>query len=83
MDTVQKLKTLMIAELGLDKAFNNAKPQTELLGHMPEIDSMAVVTILNAIELEFDVVIADDDITAEVFETLGTLTNFIEQIAAA
>lgn len=82
MDTAQKLKTLMIAELGLDEAFSNAGSTTALLGHMPELDSMAVVTILNAIELEFDVVIADDDITAEIFETLGSLTTFVDQLAA-
>ena len=52
---------------------------TELLGNIPEIDSMAVVTILTAIEEQYEFFIDDNEISAETFETLGTLVEFVER----
>ncbi|MEM7082337.1 MAG: acyl carrier protein [Pseudomonadota bacterium] len=51
---------------------------TELLGNIPEIDSMAVVTILTALEDHYDFFIDDSEVSAETFETLGTLVSFVE-----
>lgn len=51
---------------------------TPLLGGIPEMDSMSIVNIIAAIEENFDIEIADDDISAEVFESVGTLVAFIE-----
>jgi acyl carrier protein len=50
---------------------------TALLGALPEFDSMAVVSIITAIEEEFGLVVDDDEITAEVFATIGTLHEFV------
>lgn len=61
---------------------NRAVPPDEsvaLLGSLPELDSMAVVTVITALEEQFDMVVEDDEIGAETFETLGTLTAFVRQ----
>lgn len=50
---------------------------TALLGELPEFDSMAVVSIITAFEDEFGLVVDDDEITAEVFTTIGSLHDFI------
>ena len=50
---------------------------TQLLGGLPEFDSMAVVTILTRIEEDYGIVIDDDEISAETFETLGSLAEFV------
>ena len=50
---------------------------TPLLGNIPELDSMAVVTVLTAIEDEYGITIEDDEIGAEVFATVGTLAAFV------
>ena len=50
-----------------------------LLGAVPEFDSMAVVTIITALEERFGFIVEDDEIDAPVFETVGTLINFVEQ----
>jgi len=50
---------------------------TPLLGSIPEFDSMAVVAVLTSIEERFGVSIDDDEITAETFETVGTLHRFL------
>ena len=49
-----------------------------LLGAVPELDSMAVVNLITALEEHFDISVADDEIDASTFETLGSLTLFIE-----
>ena len=46
-------------------------PDTPLVGGIPEFDSMAVVTLISALEERFDLQIADDEISAETFETVG------------
>lgn len=58
------------------KAFDES---TGLFGSIPEFDSMAVVTVVAGLEGQFDIEIDDDDITAETFESVGTLTRFIQE----
>jgi acyl carrier protein len=50
-----------------------------LLGALPELDSMAVVSILTALEEHFGFTVDDDEISAETFATLGSLTEFVDQ----
>lgn len=60
---------------GRSASFTSATP---LLGALPELDSMAVLAVLTAIEERFGVVIDDDDIDGSVFTTVGTLVAFVE-----
>jgi acyl carrier protein len=50
---------------------------TMLLSSIPELDSMAVIAIIAAIEERFRCVIEDDEIDGEVFATVGSLTQFV------
>lgn len=50
-----------------------------LLGAVPELDSIAVVNLITALEEHFGITVADDEIGASTFETLGTLAQFIER----
>ncbi len=50
---------------------------TPLMGSVPEFDSMAVVSVLTAIEDNLGVIVDDDDVSAEIFETVGSLHDFI------
>ncbi len=52
---------------------------TEMLGAIPEFDSMAIVTVLTMIEENYGIMIEDDEVSAEVFETLGSLMSFISE----
>ena len=58
---------------GLDR-----RRDTPLFGELPELDSLGVVELAAALEERFDIVIDDEDFTGEVFETVGTLTDFID-----
>lgn len=50
---------------------------TPLLGALPELDSMAVLSLITALEERFGFAIHDDEIDGDVFATLGSLTDFV------
>jgi acyl carrier protein len=58
------------------QAMNAATP---LLGAIPELDSMAVVHVITALEDQFGIAVADDEMEAATFATLGSLSAFVEQ----
>jgi acyl carrier protein len=76
--TVERLKAILRSALQLGARADALTPSSRLLGAIPEFDSMAVVSVLTMIEDEFGVTIADDEISAETFETLGSLTAFVD-----
>lgn len=49
---------------------------TALFGALPELDSMAVAGLLTELEDRLGIIVEDDDIDGETFETLGTLVAF-------
>ena len=57
--------------------------ETRLLGAIPELDSMSVVTLITTIEEQFDLVVDDDDINGSTFSTIGSLTDFVSAKIAA
>ena len=50
---------------------------TALLGAIPELDSMAVVSLITALEDQFGMVVDDDDIDGSTFASVGSLTDFV------
>jgi acyl carrier protein len=54
-------------------------PQTHLLGAVPELDSMAVVSLIGALEERLGITVADDDIDGSTFETVGSLVAFVRE----
>ena len=70
---------MIVKTLGIQDRADTLEASTELFGSMPELDSMAVVTLAVNLEREFDFEIDDEDFTGEVFDTIGTLAEFVEQ----
>lgn len=54
-----------------------------LLGAIPELDSMAVVTLITTIEERYGFTVADDEIDGSTFATVGSLTGFVNAKLAA
>lgn len=52
--------------------------ETPLFGALPELDSMAVATLLTEIEDRFSIIIDDDDVDGETFESYGSLYAFLQ-----
>lgn len=78
MDIVSAVKEILGGQLQLMDRVDSFTRDTQLLGGLPEFDSMAVVILLTAIEEEFGVSVDDDEIDAEIFQTVGSLADFIE-----
>ncbi len=74
-----ELKNILGEILSLGDRAARFNDQTPLLGSLPELDSMAVVSVITTIEERFGVVVGDDEISAQTFATFGTLREFIEQ----
>jgi acyl carrier protein len=79
---LNEVKTILIDVLNLGDAGQALEADSPLLGSLPELDSMAVVTLIGALEEHFGIVVDDDDISASTFETLGSLAAFVAQKAA-
>ncbi|MFY9513783.1 MAG: phosphopantetheine-binding protein [Rubrivivax sp.] len=50
---------------------------THLLGAVPELDSMAVVTLITTLEEQLGITVDDDDIDGATFATVGSLVDFV------
>lgn len=74
---LDEVKTTLIDVLNLGPAGQALDADSPLLGSLPELDSMAVVSLIGALEERFDIEIGDDDISASTFETLGSLAAFV------
>ena len=78
MSVIDDVKTVLDRSLQLGDKAKQFDAATGLFGSIPEFDSMAVVTVVTALEERFGIVIEDDEITAQVFDTVGSLTRFVE-----
>lgn len=74
-----EVKTILIDVLALGESGQQLSEDSPLLGSLPELDSMAVVSLIGALEERFGIAIDDDDISASTFATLGTLAAFVAQ----
>ncbi|MFC5477616.1 acyl carrier protein [Massilia suwonensis] len=81
MKYLQEVKTLLIDVLNLGPAGQSLDADSPLLGSLPELDSMAVVTLIGALEEHFGIMVDDDDISASTFATLGSLAAFVAERA--
>ena len=77
MVTFEEVRQLVADVLQIGNRAGAFEPGTALLGSVPEFDSMAVVSVITAIEDQFGVYVEDDEISAETFETVGTLYDFV------
>jgi len=78
---LEQVKTILGEVLNLGPAADSLTVDSPLLGSLPELDSMAVVSLIGALEEHFGIAIDDDDISASTFATLGSLAAFVEQKA--
>lgn len=83
MATIENVRNILKDVLQLGPRADDLEASTSLFGSIPEFDSVAVVTVLTALEDRFGIMIEDDDISSETFETVGNLTAFVDQKLAA
>jgi acyl carrier protein len=76
--TFEKVKSLVVKTLGIESRSAGLSRDTNLMDGLPEFDSMAVLQVVLAIEADFGISLDDDEISGDIFETLGTLADFVQ-----
>ncbi len=77
MDATREVVRVLEEVLGLNGRSASFTRTTHLIGAIPELDSMAVVSLVSALEERFGIVVEDDDLDGETFSTVGSLADFV------
>jgi acyl carrier protein len=75
---VDDVKAVVVETLGLEDRAETLDSTTQLLGSVPELDSMAVMELILALEERFGIRIDGENVTADAFETLGSLAALVD-----
>ena len=76
--TLDGVKAVLVETLGIEDRAATLDASTPLLDNLPELDSLAVVELVARLEQRFGITIDGEDVTAEVFETVGSLTALVD-----
>jgi acyl carrier protein len=76
---VADVKAVVVETLCIEDRADAIDADTQLFGSLPELDSMAVLQLILELEQRFGIVVEGEDVTAEVFETLASLTAFVNE----
>lgn len=77
-DTIDAVRAVLIEALELNQSPESLTADTALFGSLPELDSFGVIALVSALEERFDIRIDDDEFGAELFESVGSLTDFVD-----
>ncbi len=77
LDTTLEVLRIVDEVLSLGGRGLRFAPETPLLGAIPELDSMAVVTLITTLEERFGFIVDDDEISGDTFATVGSLSQFV------
>lgn len=83
MDVNKEVLRILDEVLSLNGRSASFTRDTHLLGAIPELDSMAVVSLITTIEEQLGVMVDDDEIDGETFATVGSLADFVSAKLAA
>jgi acyl carrier protein len=75
---IKDILALLDRSLGLGGRSASFTEETHLLGELPELDSIGVVSLITALEEHFGIGIDDDEIDGSVFASVGTLVAFVQ-----
>lgn len=77
-DTVDAaLRSVLVDVLGVSRErASRFDDETGLFGSLPELDSMAVASLLTELEDRLGIMIEDDDVDGEMLESFGSLKAF-------
>jgi acyl carrier protein len=63
--------------LGIQERAASLDESTPLFGSLPELDSLAVLELITALEDRYGFEVDDADFTSETFRTVGALAAFV------
>lgn len=77
MNVLEEVTAALDEVLSLQGRAQTFTRETHLLGAIPELDSMAVVTLITTLEERFGISVDDDDLDGSTFATVGNLVDFV------
>jgi acyl carrier protein len=77
LDTTAEVLRILDDVLSLGGRAMSFTAKTALLGAIPELDSMAVVTLVTTLEERLGIAIDDDEISGDTFASVGSLAAFV------
>jgi acyl carrier protein len=77
VDTQREIIAIVGRVLSLGPRASAFNAQTRLLGSVPELDSMAVATLITSLEEHFGFEVDADEIDASTFASIGSLVEFV------
>lgn len=77
MDISKEVLRILDEVLSLNGRGLSFSPDTQLLGAIPELDSMAVVALITSLEEQLGISLPDDELDGSTFATVGALTDFV------
>lgn len=83
MELQANILSVLDEALALQGRSSGFDADTALLGALPELDSMAIVNLIGALEARFGIMFDDDEINGETFATVGSLMAVIAAKLAA
>jgi acyl carrier protein len=83
MDQIENEVIAILRSVLGEPATRHLRLDSALLGSVAEIDSMAVVAILTAVEERFGVVVDDDEVDGSTFASVANLIEFVRSKATA
>ena len=82
MDIQNEVLSLLDEVLSLDGRALTFEADTPLLGSVAELDSMAVIAVIQEIELRFEIIVPDDEVDGSSFATVGSVVEFVTRLSA-
>lgn len=78
MEALEIAKDLLRTALQLGDKANRLTMESPLMGAYPEFNSLTVVGLITGIEEQLGCAVEDEEISEEIFQTVGSLARFIE-----
>ncbi|MCK2087386.1 phosphopantetheine-binding protein [Thauera aromatica] len=83
MEIHEEVLSLLDEVLSLDGRALSFDADTPLLGSLAELDSMAVIAVIQEIETRFGIEVPDDEVDGSSFATVGTVVDFVRRLSHA
>jgi len=74
----EDVKAVVVVTLAIEDRADDLGPETGLYGNLPELNSLTVVKLIVALRKRFGIEIAINEITGDIFGTLGRLAAFVD-----
>lgn len=78
MDAMNITVNIVCSCLQIDPKDAQLTSSTPLLGGFPDFNSLTIATVVENLEEQLDCIIDDEELTAELFETVGSLAEFVD-----